>query len=95
VGDYVAAAGENLGAVGAAREAGKNDVPAYAWQHGLGDVVSALAAAGMRIERLREYPYSNGCRVHPALVEGEGRRWVWPPGVARLPLMYGVRATAE
>jgi SAM-dependent methyltransferase len=91
--DYVATSGAYLGA-GEGAQAGENDVPAHAWQHGLGEIVTALAEAGMRIETVREYAYANGCRVHPALVASEGRRWVWPEGVARVPLMFAVSARA-
>ena len=93
VGDYVAAAGEGLGAVGGApRASEENDLPAYSYAHGLGDIVSALAGAGLRLERLREHPHSNGCRVHPSLVMDEGRRWIWPLGAARVPLMFDLVA---
>ena len=95
--DYVAHSGAHLGAAQGA-EAGaqvvENDVPAHAWQHGLGEIVTALADAGMRVECVLEYPYANGCRVHPSLVASEGRRWVWPHGAARVPLMFAVRARA-
>jgi hypothetical protein len=93
VGDYVAHSGAHLGAPEHA-PAGDNDVPAHAWQHGLGSIVTALADAEMRVECVREYPYANGCRVHPLLVATEGRRWVWPQGVARVPLMFALRARA-
>lgn len=92
VGDYVAASGEALGAVVEATDVIENTVPATAYQHGLGQVVSALAAAGLMIEILEEYPYSNGCKVIEGLVPAPGRRWVFPEGVARVPLMYGLRA---
>lgn len=91
VGDYVAASGAGLGASEGAA-AGDNPIAATAWQHTLAAIVDALAGAGLRIEALREYPYANGCRVHPGLVAGEARRWVWPPGVTALPLMFGLRA---
>ena len=91
VGDYVAESGERLAA-----EPGSvplaNDVPAWSWQHRPTQVVDALARAGLVLDTLRDYPHSNGCRVHPALVPGPDRTWVWPPGVARLPLMYGLSA---
>lgn len=97
VGDYVADAGANLGAVaGAARTGGANDQPAYSYAHGLAAVVQALVQAGLHVESLREHPYSNGCKVHPALVEATDpafeRRWVWPQGVARVPLMFDLVA---
>jgi SAM-dependent methyltransferase len=91
VGDYVAESGAALGVV-AAGAVEANTVPAQSWQYGVGDIVTALASAGLRIEVLREYPHANGCRVIDGLVPGEGRRWVWPEGVARVPLMFGVVA---
>jgi SAM-dependent methyltransferase len=93
VGDYVAESSTSLGGRADAVP-GANETPAYAWQHGVGEVVTALASAGLRIEALREYPHANGCRIRPALVPAEGRRWVWPEGCARVPLMYGVAARA-
>jgi SAM-dependent methyltransferase len=89
VGDYVAEAGPHLGAATGAQR-GHNDLPAHAWQHGLGAIVTALAEANLRIECVREYAYANGCRVNPSLVPGRDRRWVWPDGAARVPLMFGV-----
>ncbi len=91
VGDYVAASGEALGAV-TQGEVVVNDVAATSYQHGLGKVVTALAHSGLIIEELREYPYANGCRVKAGLVPAPGRRYVFPDGVARVPLMFGLRA---
>ncbi len=66
--------------------------PAYFWSHTLGDVVSALAAAGLRIEFVHEFPYSvYNCL--PYLEEREPGCW-WPrESAGSLPLMYSVRAT--
>lgn len=93
VGDYVAASGEGLGAVVGAgsAETVENHVPATAYQYGVGQVVTALAEAGLRLEVLREYPFANGCKVHPELVLGEGRRYVMPEPRPRIPLMFGLR----
>jgi len=89
--DYVASSGDGLWTnPGAALP---NDIPAYGYQHTLAEIVQACSDAGLRLEVLREYPYSNGFRPSPALVAGEGRRWQWPPGRARLPLMFGLRAS--
>jgi len=91
VGDYVARSGTGLGGHADAVP-GDNAVPARSWQHTLGAVVTALAGAGLVVEVLREYPYANGCMVHPALVMGEDRRWRWPEGAADVPLMFGLSA---
>ncbi|MCB9730876.1 MAG: class I SAM-dependent methyltransferase [Deltaproteobacteria bacterium] len=93
VGDYVADSGAGLGAVAAADAADltPNRVPATSYQHTLGAVLEALAGAGLVLERFAEHPYSNGCRTIPALVLGPDRRFRWPEGTARLPLMFSLR----
>jgi SAM-dependent methyltransferase len=91
VADYVASSGTALGAVSSGATV-TNDVPGYSWQHTLADVVDALAQAGFVIERLREWPHSNGCKTIEGLVELGDRRWGWPAGMARLPLMFGLSA---
>jgi hypothetical protein len=93
VGDYVASSGEGL--LAQTGEALPNDIPAYGYQHTLADILQACSDSGLRLEVLREHPYSNGFRPSPLLVAGEGRRWQWPPGRARLPLMFGLRARKE
>ncbi len=98
VGDYVARSGTGLGAVSDDRAPGVNTVPATSWQHTLGAQVSAALDAGLRLRALTEYPYANGCRVHSALVRAPdddpatARRWVWPAGTARPPLMFSLVA---
>lgn len=93
VGDYVGTSGKALGAVTAGATTA-NEVPATSYQYTLARIVTALATAGFRIERLEEYPFANGCKVSDALVEGENRRWIFPEGVARVPLMFGLTAVA-
>lgn len=89
VGDYVAPSGPGLLAL-TRGEPETNQVPSASWQHGLGDVVTALVASGLQLEVLREYPWSNGFKFNDALVLGEGRRWHWPEGMARIPLMFAL-----
>jgi SAM-dependent methyltransferase len=62
------------------------------WDHGLGEIVTALVDAGLRIELLEEYPYLEW----PAdfLVEGDDGRWRLPPGITgELPLTFSLRAS--
>ncbi len=91
VGDYVGESGTSLQSV--AEVDATNELPAYSWQYTLGEIVTLAVAAGLQIQVLHEYPFSNGCRLNPQLVAAPGRRWVWPPGIAQLPLMYGLAAT--
>lgn len=61
------------------------------WQHPLGEVVSALASAGLRVEFLHEHSVTRYQR-YPVLEPGAGG-WVFPPGHPRIPLTYTLRAT--
>jgi SAM-dependent methyltransferase len=94
VGDYVAGSGDGLtpaGFVEGEREF-ENPHRCHLFRWGLGEVVTALAGAGLRIVALKEYPYANGERQFSGMRELPGRRMVPPEGVPALPLMYGVRA---
>ena len=94
VGDYVAASGGGLAPAGFAQGVGafENPEPCYLFRWGLGEVVTALAEAGLDITALEEYPYSNGERHFGRMRELPGRRMVPPADVPDVPLMYGVRA---
>jgi SAM-dependent methyltransferase len=94
VGDYVAESEGGLtpaGFVEGTRDF-ENPHGCHVFRWGLGEVVTALAAAGLRIVALQEYPYANGERSFSGMRELEGRRMAPPEGVPALPLMYGVRA---
>jgi SAM-dependent methyltransferase len=60
------------------------------WQHRLGEVVTALAGAGLRIEFLHEHA-TTLFRRYPVL-ERTASGWGFPPGRPRVPLMYSLRA---
>jgi SAM-dependent methyltransferase len=95
VGDYVGAADGALSPSGHQPFDGPaNPHAAAAWQHTVADLVTAVAQAGLRVERLVEYPYANGCKVCPGLVR-DGRRFVAPPGVRPPPLMLGLVASSS
>ena len=68
--------------------------PTIQWNHSLGEVVTALAAAGMRIQSLREL---DGDVLHewPMMVKGEDGLYRMPPGAPSLPLMYVLRAWCD
>ncbi len=94
VGDYVAASGGGLAPAGFAGgvEGFDNPEPCYLFRWGLGEVVTAIAEAGLKITALEEYPYSNGERHFAGMRELSGRRMVPPENVPAVPLMYGLRA---
>lgn len=65
--------------------------PLYTWRHSLGDVVAALAQAGLRITAMREYPYTFW-RQFPALRQDGDGWWRWPDGAPQVPLLYSALA---
>ncbi|MFI7103954.1 class I SAM-dependent methyltransferase [Streptomyces sp. NPDC050161] len=62
------------------------------WQHPLGDVVSAVAAAGLRIDFLHEHDMTMFQRF-AALQRGDDGFYRPPSDRPRMPLMYSLKAT--
>ncbi|WP_367133643.1 MULTISPECIES: class I SAM-dependent methyltransferase [Streptomyces] len=73
------------------------------WQHPLGDVVSAVTAAGLRLEFLHEhdftlFTYLDGmvrARDTSGSRGGEGTVYRLPEGRPRIPMVYSLRASKE
>src|SRR5829696_8020249 len=63
----------------------------YEWNHTLGDVVSAVSAAGLNVELLHEYDYTMFPRW-PILEKSGFDTYRLPEGTPRIPLMYSLRA---
>lgn len=64
----------------------------YGWDHGLGEIVTALAAAGLHIETLREYPFLDW--KLDFLVQAPDGAWRLPPDTpGELPLSFSIRAS--
>jgi hypothetical protein len=63
----------------------------YEWNHTLGEVVSAVSAAGLSVELLHEYDYTMFPRW-PILEKSGFDTYRLPEGTARIPLMYSLRA---
>ncbi|MEV5709241.1 class I SAM-dependent methyltransferase [Actinoallomurus sp. NPDC052274] len=59
--------------------------------HGLGEVVTALTTAGLRIDFLHEHDYTLWQRF--SVLERHGIAYRLPEGRPRMPLMYSLRAT--
>jgi SAM-dependent methyltransferase len=94
VGDYVAASGGGLtpaGFVEGVRDF-QNPEGCYLFRWGLGEVITALAEAGLRITALEEYPYANGERKFAGMRDLPDRRMVPPGHIPTIPLMYSIRA---
>jgi hypothetical protein len=66
----------------------------HGWAHGLGEIVTALSDAGLRIDRLEEHPYLDWGTDFLVETEPGSGRHVLPPGIAgELPLMFSLVAT--
>ncbi|GAB2876134.1 class I SAM-dependent methyltransferase [Streptomyces mayteni] len=59
--------------------------------HPLGEIVTALAGAGLVIEFLHEHPFTIFAR-YPVLTESEPGIFGYPAGQPRVPLMFSIRA---
>lgn len=65
----------------------------YGWPYTLGDVVSALAGVGLRIEFLHEFPFSESPHID-FLVQARDGTWRLPPDLdGHLPLVFSLKAT--
>jgi SAM-dependent methyltransferase len=63
------------------------------FQHGLGEIVTSLVAAGLRIEFVHEWDFDDFARFD-RLVRREDGTFRFPPGQPRVPLMFSLRASA-
>ncbi len=65
--------------------------PNYEWQHSLGEIVTALVHAGLRLEFLHEFPYCH-YQALPAMVQGADGWWRFPENNDSIPQMFSIRA---
>jgi SAM-dependent methyltransferase len=64
----------------------------YGWDHSLGEIVTALIDAGLRIDFLHEFDFLEWPADY--LVESPDGRWRLPPDKpGQLPLMFSIRAS--
>jgi hypothetical protein len=63
----------------------------YEWQHQLGDIVTAVAATGLRLELLHEHDFTL-FRRFPWLLKDGFDTYRFPPERPRFPLMYSLKA---
>ena len=74
------------------RDAEVHDQVEHSWDHGLGEIVTALIEAGLVVTALVEHPFLDW-KVD-FLVEDEAGKYRLPPGTAgELPLMFSLKAT--
>lgn len=66
----------------------------YEWNHTMGEIVTGLIDAGLRIEYLHEYPFSVYGQLAMLRPDGKGY-WHFPDGAKPIPLMYSLKASKE
>ena len=66
--------------------------PVYEWHHSLGEIVTALIGAGLRIEYLHEFPFSS-YRAFPMMKKDDDGLWRFPEHNDSLPQLFSIRAT--
>ncbi len=69
-----------------------DDLTLYTWVHPVEDVASALASAGLRMQSVREFPFTFW-QAFPALVLDDEGWWRWPDAMPGVTLLYAIRAT--
>ncbi|MBW3615126.1 MAG: methyltransferase domain-containing protein [Actinobacteria bacterium] len=66
-------------------------LPEYVWNHGLGDIVTALIDAGLVLEFLHEHDRTIYQQL-PFMTRGPDGWWRLPPTMPALPLLFSLRA---
>ncbi|MGM1061431.1 class I SAM-dependent methyltransferase [Saccharothrix sp. Mg75] len=69
-----------------------SDTVSYEWMHSIGEVVTALVRAGLRIDALIETDTLPWPRW-PHMVRTSGGWWALPEDEPRIPLLYGLKAS--
>lgn len=64
----------------------------YQWPHSMGEILTAIAGAGLRIDSLEEYPFA-AWMIFPWLEPRPDGLWQFPGGEAVVPLMFALKAT--
>ncbi len=64
----------------------------FGWNHGIGETLTALLDAGMRLDAVREYDFCEWQGLDN-MVEDETGRWRLPEDSLQIPLMWSILAT--
>lgn len=92
--DYVAARGKGLPGMEYVEgiQDFTNPYRAYRFPWGIGEIITALVEAGLRLQLLKEYPHANSDK--PFLqMENTGHSWFLPEDQPTMPLMYAIVAS--
>lgn len=76
------------------RNAHVSHTTTYEWNHTLGEILTSLIAAGLKIEFLHEFPFSTWACL-PGMEQGEDGWWHLKDRSIELPLTYSLKATKD
>ena len=96
VGDYVALSGDALAPSGyqPGVEGFANPEACHEFHWSVADKLDAVASAGLVIETVREFPYANGWRGFPTMLEIAPRKFRLADDAPTIPMMLGFSATS-
>jgi SAM-dependent methyltransferase len=66
----------------------------YEWTHSLGQIISALTSAGLRLEFLHEFPFCEYARFPCMHQDGNGWWWL-PEGMPAIPFLFSLKAIKD
>ena len=64
----------------------------YQWEHSLGEIVTSLADAGLKIQFLHEFPFAAYQRISTMQMDADGW-WRLPDGEVEIPFLFSLMAT--
>jgi hypothetical protein len=70
----------------------RHNLRSYEWNHGIGQIVTALVRHGLRLEWSTEHDWTYW-QHFPWLVQNAEGKWTSPPDRPRLPLSFSLLAT--
>ncbi len=94
ISDYVGQAGDVLTPSGwdDGVQDFQNPHPAHEFAWSLSEIITPFLEAGLVLEHFQEYDYLGGIHPFKGMTRDENRRWVLPPEVPSIPLMFSIAA---
>lgn len=66
----------------------------YLWDHALGEVITRLIEAGLRIEFLHEFPMAARAKF-PMMQQGKDGWWRFPASYVQIPILFSLQARKD
>ena len=66
--------------------------PSYEWQHSMSEIINAIIDAGLKIQKLNEFPIS-GYRAYPQMSRSDDGWWRLAEKHGTIPFLFSIKAT--